>query len=361
MGTLLEALLLKAFRGNHPVHATLELTYTCNLHCRYCYNPVERKDQTGLSRGKAEAPPLAFEEILSLLDQLRELGVLYLTLTGGEPMLHPKFWEIAFEAKKRAFAIRIFTNGTLIGEREADLFQDLCPNCLEVSAHGASAETAEALNQVPGSYSKYMRALDLLHERGVRVFLKCVVTRLLEGEIGKIRALGEHFGYPVYFDPVLSISDDGFEYALDLAASDDALRQLYGSGEFNLGASPFERVPGEPVCSVASGVLHVDPFGNVMPCVQWREPLGNIRSGSLRTLWLQNPALERIRSIGREVPTALRANTPDRDFCQHCPGLSLSRYGDPLRPDEQNLRVAKIRREIWEKGHPKGDTSIEDP
>lgn len=92
MPTPLTELIQKSFQRNHPVYASLELTYVCNLHCRFCYNPVQRKGQSRIKPAPiANDAPLSFEEIVSALDQLQDLGVLYLTLTGGEPMLHPRF------------------------------------------------------------------------------------------------------------------------------------------------------------------------------------------------------------------------------------------------------------------------------
>jgi MoaA/NifB/PqqE/SkfB family radical SAM enzyme len=355
METPLDSIRKRAFLANRPLHASLELTYTCNLHCRYCYNPVERKGQTGGPRTGPPGPPLRFGEILSLLDQLAAMGVLYLTLTGGEPMLHPEFWEIVREAKRRAFALRIFTNATLIGEREADRFADLCPNCLEISIHGATAATAFALNQTEGAHERLLDALELLRARGLRVFLKCIVTRLLEDEIERIQDLGDRLGFPVYFDAVLSPSDDGLAYPMALQASDEALRRLFASPRYRVGLSPFERQDGEPACGVASGAMHIDPCGTVMPCIQWREPLGNLREKPLLEIWETAPQLDEIREISRRVSESLKGSAPDHAFCQHCPGLSKLRYGDPLKPDGQHLRVARIRREVWERDPGRGD------
>jgi len=62
-----------------------------------------------------------------VLDGLRELGTLYVTLTGGEPLTHPEFLEIARGARQRAFALRIFTNGALVTEATADAIAALRP------------------------------------------------------------------------------------------------------------------------------------------------------------------------------------------------------------------------------------------
>lgn len=349
MSSPLAILIGRATMKNKPLFASLELTYVCNMHCLFCYNPVQRKNQVRARQlPPQDRQPLSYEEILQALDELQRLGILYLTLTGGEPMLHPRFWDIAEEAKKRAFAMRIFSNGILINEAIADRLVDLSPYCIEISIHGASDATAEALDQVPGSHTKLMAALTLLRERNMRVYLKCTLTSLVENELDQIRAIGEHFGYEVYFDPVLTVSDDGESYPLGLQASDAAIRKLLTSEGIKVGSTPFERKDDQPNCSVAMGTLSIDPFGNVSPCIQWKENVGNLREQNLHDIWTTSLELEKIREINRHMNENFKKQTPNYAYCAHCPGLSQLRYGDPTRPEEQYLRVAEIRRDIIE-------------
>jgi len=346
MDSPLTELFDRAIRAHHPLFASLELTYACNLACQFCYNPVQRLNQhRSLPPGEAGSTPLSFEEIQDLFDQLRSMGVLYLTLTGGEPLVHPRFWDIAAAAKERSFAIRLFTNGTLIDAGAADRLADLAPYCVEFSIHGACAASAEALNQTPGSHQAQLRALELLKNRGLRVFIKCVVTKLVENELEDIHAIGERLGIPVYFDPVLTPSDDGQAYPLEMAASDETLQKLYRSKKLNVGNSPFQREPGQYNCSVGTGTLHVTPVGDVQPCVQWKQAIGNLREKTLREIWGGSDLLRKVREASLAAPVMLLEKVEDHAFCMHCPGLSQLRSGDPLRPDEQYIRLARIRRE----------------
>lgn len=349
MNTVLDELFGKAVHSYHPIFASIELTYDCNLACRFCYNPVERKNQTRNAKPKQKTEePLSFVEIVDLFDQLREMNVLYLTLTGGEPILHPRFWEIAREAKKRAFAVRVFSNGVLIDEKNADRFAELAPYCIEMSLHGTDAETAEAMTQVKGSFDRQMRALALLKERNVRVFLKCVVTNLLEHKLAEMKALADDLGYPIYFDPVITISDDGERYPLEYLASDDALLELFSDPRFNVGNSPFEKEPGTFNCTVGAGTIHIGPFGDVQPCVQWKEAVGNIREKSLKGIWDTSELLKEVREINRNLPESLKQTMGDSGYCFCCPGLGRLTTGDPMRPDDQYLRVARLKRRAFE-------------
>ncbi len=347
MKTPLSLLFNKAVHSAHPIYASIELTYACNLACRYCYNPVERKNQPGKTSAPANGKkPLSYGEIVDVLDQLRDMNVLYLTLTGGEPLLHPRFWEIAKAAKERPFALRLFSNGVLIDAFVADQIAEFCSNCVEISIHGAKPSTADALTQVKGSFDKQMRALELLRERGVRVYLKCVVTNILEAELDGIQAIGDRFGFPVYFDPVLTVSDDGEAYPLDLLASDEALRKLYSDPAFKAGVSPFEQEPGEFNCTVGSGIISIGPYGDVQPCIQWKQSIGNVRDKRIAEMWEDSPLLREVRKINRKLPNILSNFEGHSGYCFACPGLSQLRTGDPLRPDEQYLRVMRIRQEI---------------
>src|SRR5947207_1591546 len=121
-----------------PLSAYLELTYRCNWRCVFCYNP-RHFDRAGLSAA----------EWIAVLDELRRLGTLTITLTGGEPLAHPEFFEIATAARERAFAIRVFTNGALIDEAAADHLARLDPLVVELSLHGASAATHDAATGTP--------------------------------------------------------------------------------------------------------------------------------------------------------------------------------------------------------------------
>ncbi len=206
------------------------------------------------------------------------------------------------------------------------------PHCLEISIHGARDETAEALTQVKGSFTRQMRALELLSERDIRVFLKCVVTRLVENELEEIQAIGARFGYPVYFDPVLTISDDRQLYPLELRASDEGIARMYRTSGLNLGNSPFQREPGEFNCTVGTGTVHVNPYGYVLPCVQWKQPVGNIREKSLREIWETSPLLLAAREANRKSLQALKDSVEEHAFCAHCPGSVVAEVGRPTAP-----------------------------
>ena len=108
-----------------------ELTYRCNCRCTHCY-VVKPGDEGFQSRG-AE---LSTAEAKSVIDQLTALNVLNIGFSGGEVLCRSDFFEIAQYARKNRFAIRIFTNGTLIDAEVADRIAELFPVSVEMSVYG---------------------------------------------------------------------------------------------------------------------------------------------------------------------------------------------------------------------------------
>ena len=122
-----------------PVSALLELTYRCPCRCLFCFNPR-----------RTDTEPLSASEWIDLLDDLRALGTLSVTLTGGEPMSRPDFLTIAEAVTKRAFSLYVLTNGVLLDDAMARELGRIRPFAVEVSLHGASAEVHDAARSLLG-------------------------------------------------------------------------------------------------------------------------------------------------------------------------------------------------------------------
>ncbi len=88
------------------------------------------------------------------------MQTLHLMLTGGEPMVHPHFFEIGRKAKDLGFVVRVRTNGHSLNRRMADRVKaELDPYVVEVSLHGATAEVHGRQTRVPGSVERLIHNL----------------------------------------------------------------------------------------------------------------------------------------------------------------------------------------------------------
>jgi MoaA/NifB/PqqE/SkfB family radical SAM enzyme len=328
------ALKRRALALAQPLNAYLELTYACNWRCVFCYNP-RHFDERGL----------ATSDWVRVLDDLRALGTLTVTLTGGEPLRHEGALAIARAARERAFALKLFTNGSLVTEEVADALAEIHAS-VELSLHGARPETHDRTTGAPGSFQAMWTGIARLQARRVRVQLKAPLTRLNETELDAMLALAEAHGLTLRVDPTITPKDDGdpgpLQYAASAAGVERLYRKLASMGP--LPASP--RRPGGSNCGLGRLTIAIDPEGHVFPCLQWRRhPLGNVRDAPLSEIWRSAERSAAATLAERVNDAILAAGGPLADF-PFCPALAAQRTGDPLRPDATHLAQAALAHRI---------------
>ena len=322
-----------------PLSAYLELTYRCNWRCVFCYNP-RHSDLRGLR----------LEEWTEVLDDLRELGTLSVTITGGEPLAHPEFVAIARAARARHFTLRVFTNGTLVTDEMADAIAELQPLAVEMSLHGANAETHEKATRAPGSFAAMLRGLERLQQRAVPLALKSLITRLNEHELDGMIALAERWGVSHQLDATVTPRDDGDLSPLEYRASTAAVTRMYRRTAEQGNLPEAGREAGAVNCGLGRITVAVDPEGDVFPCLQWRRSsLGNVRHTRLRDLWRGSSVREEAAAVSLAANEAIRARGGAVASFPFCPALAAQHTGDPLTPDESHVVqagiVARVRAE----------------
>jgi MoaA/NifB/PqqE/SkfB family radical SAM enzyme len=315
-----------------PLTAYLELTYRCNWRCVFCYNPRH-----------SDLQPLSLGDWTDVLDDLRALGTLGVVLTGGEPLVHPEFLQIARAARTRGFAVRLFTNGSLVTETMADALAGLDLVGVEMSLHGATSATHDRTTERPGSFVALLEGVGRLKARGVSLLLKTPLTHVNEHELDGMVALAGHLGIPHQVDCNMTPRDDGDKGPLQYRASAEGIERMYRKVAA-LGRLPeAARSAGGVNCGLGRLTLAVDPEGNVYPCLQWKKTsLGNVRRTRLAELWRTAPLRAQAAEVARAANDAVLALGEAVARFPFCPALALERTGDPLVPDERHLLEAEI-------------------
>ena len=322
---------LAAWRDNRLLSVLLELTYRCNLDCFFCYNDL------GL-RGR----PLSTERYLRLFEELAELQVLNLILSGGEPLAHPDFLRLGSAARGLGFVVRVKSNGhALRGELARRLRDEVDPFLVEVSLHGSTAASHDRQTRVAGSFDRLLANLEEMRELGLRVKLNSALTAWNEAEVEEMYALADTLGLALAFDPEVTPRDDGSRDPLSIAPSREGMRRLFElqmRGESDAVAPREIGLQGDGVvpaagggkhCGAGSSGLTVDPYGNVYPCVQWRRPAGNLHESTIHEIWTGSPALHEVRNLTVKVAERLAAGGPGYALGGFCPGTAESATGDP--------------------------------
>lgn len=174
---LTEYLHRKAARTGTPLSTAFELTPVCNMACRMCYVRMDRATQESI------APLAPASQWLDLADQAREHGLLYVLLTGGEPLTHPEFREILAGLHRMGFIVSVNTNGTLIDERAVEWLKLTPPSRFNITLYGASDETYARLCGKPDGFTRVTKAIRLLREAGMAVKINVSLTPYNAGDL----------------------------------------------------------------------------------------------------------------------------------------------------------------------------------
>lgn len=333
-----------AWRENLLFSVLVELTYRCNLDCFFCYNDLHLRGE-----------PLSREQYFRFFEDLQEMEVLNLTLSGGEPLAHPDFLALGARARELGFVVRVKSNGhALRGELARRVRDEVDPFLIEVSLHGATAATHDRQTRVPGSFDRLLANLAELRELGLRVKVNSTLTAWNEGEIAEMFALADSLGLPLQVDPEVTPRDDGGREPLQVAPTREGVLRLFRL-QFERGREnqPAEvarggddgtvPVPVHKHCGAGSSGIAVDPYGNVYPCVQWRRPVGNLHRQGIREIWHGSAGLAEARETTVEVKQRMAAMGPGSHLLNFCPG-SAAAHGGPL----ELYPAAVQRRELLE-------------
>lgn len=153
-----------------PLSGTFELTPVCNMDCKMCYIRMSKQQQQSI------APLRTAQEWIELAREAKEMGLLFLLLTGGEPFLHPEFKTIFQQLHEMGFVLMLNTNGTLIDEKTVQWLKQTPPNRINITLYGASDETYARLCGNPHGFTQATKALRMLRDAGISVRINCSLT-----------------------------------------------------------------------------------------------------------------------------------------------------------------------------------------
>jgi coenzyme PQQ biosynthesis enzyme PqqE len=149
-----------------PTTLLAELTHRCPLHCPYCSNPLD------LLRADQE---IGTDDWKRVFTEARELGVLQLGLSGGEPLVRKDLEELAVHARTLGLYTTLVTSGLGLTRKRAEALRAAGLEHIQVSVQDADQETAERIAGV-SSVKQKQAAIALVKELGFAFSINVVLA-----------------------------------------------------------------------------------------------------------------------------------------------------------------------------------------
>ncbi len=326
----------KAREKGISVSGTFELTSRCNFNCKMCY---VHSPECNIKKDELPA-----DWWIETGKQAVKEGMIFLLLTGGEPLIRDDFPYIYTELRKLGLVISINTNGYLLSGKIAELFEKNPPNRLNISLYGSNDDTYEKMTGVRG-FSTVIKNIEHMRSIGVDVRLNCSLTKDnyedMEGIFNVANHLNLHIKTTPYMYPQLrsgkAIGEN--DYRLDPVEA----------AKCRVGWSLLKYSPEEFVSRAEGMKKGIDMFEK--ECVEEVEP-GKVRCRAGRTsIWINkkgemslcgiidksfdidvlgfSEAWKQVKEYTSSITLPIKCQTCKyRHFCNVCAAVCYTETGD---------------------------------
>ena len=336
-----------------PVSGTFELTPRCNLKCRMCYIRLSPAEMAAAGR------ELTAEEWLELGKQARDAGMMFLLLTGGEPLLRPDFCRIYEGLTRLGLSISVNTNGSMITGQVREVWKKSPPSSVNITLYGTGPEDYEALCGNPKVFEAVTDNLSWLQEQHILVHLNTTIVPANYSRWKELEEFAEQrnlelrmttYCFPPRrreaWTPCSEFSRLAPEQAAKLTLQDilyregsDALKRRWSELQEGSRSRCLLENDSSMRCMAGKSMFWISWNGRMVPC-------GMLETGAAEPLAEGfEPAWETVKKEAEKIrlcPDCL--SCPDRKTCFNCAAVEYSENGTFGRKPEYMCRYSRAYR-----------------
>lgn len=280
----------------YPIALEIDISSRCNYSCRFCRN------------SHLDFSELDYDTICRLISDAASHNVFHLTISGGEPTLHPRFLEIVDYLGKTNLTWNLVTNGSTFSEDLVLKLKENHVNSITITLGGMTSNTDDFIKDKEGAFKKTIQAIDLCICNKVKLYIGYMITPQSCKEIPCL--LRFLLGYQLLDDMVvvkiMKVKPWGAGKALNelFHVSHESFVRIYNEMKRDfpvrvIGGEAIQRVE-DIKCMAGQVSCVVGSDGNVYPCVSF---LGNteficgtIKETSVSDIWINSAVLKEFRA-----------------------------------------------------------------
>ncbi|MBQ8468715.1 MAG: radical SAM/SPASM domain protein, ACGX system [Clostridia bacterium] len=335
------------------------ITDYCDQRCKHCY--IFSEGHPFLVTTPMDKLTHILQDILSLCDKINRLPYIY--LTGGDPILHPNFWQLLELFHKHNVRFAIMGNPFHLTEENCKRMRDL--GCVKYQVSLDGLEKTHDMFRKPGSFKATLKAIDTIKNSGMWVAVMSTVSKTNAKEIPELIELMDKLGVDVYavgrycptnthkaYDPNIHMApleykaymDSCYEKYEKLKDSKTTYQlkdhlwtlYLYEKGLFN----PQKDLPNNAIidgCNMGRNHITILPTGDVYACRRMDSKVGNIFENDLYTLWTSTKYDEY-----RQYDKFIKCNKCElKAYCRGCPSVTFGYTHNMYDADPQCWKEIK--------------------
>ena len=351
----------KGRRLGLPIAGNFELTARCNFNCPMCYVHLSSEEVSKKGR------ELSADEWINIAREAKDRGMIFVLLTGGEPLVRKDFFEIYDAMREMGLLISINSNGSLLKGKILERFKKAPPFRFNISLYGGCNETYQKMCGLP-VYTEVKENIRALREAGIEVSLNLSITPYNKDDLERIYKDAVELDVNVkassYMYPPVRVNDENFGCGNRLSAAEAALCSVkwdtirFSEEEFCQRAKNMEMLINEekdgcPVeadegvkCRAGSSSFWMTWDGKMLPCGMMTTPVSYPMQVGFNKAW--DEILEETKKI--RTPSKC-VNCEYQDVCGVCAAVSFTETGSfsevPEYICEKTKEQVRITKEVY--------------